>query len=233
MRDRNRGYERQEQNFYPTPAWVTEALLRTVRLPKGIWEPCCGNGAMARVLESHGHHVVGTDLVDRGYGEGGRDVLMESRLPDGVTAIVTNPPYGGALARRVVDHALELMLPVGGMVALLMNVQWQTAKTNSARCRIPAFDASVILTDRIRWIPDTDVRGSENHCWMVWDFSRTPGRASVDGPRRQAALLGHMPEARQPPGRGPAPHGVRNPDGLFRFAVRPHPARSSTAGWPR
>jgi hypothetical protein len=104
---------------------------------------------------------------------------MESRSPDGVTAIVTNPPYGGALARRVVDHALELMLPVGGMVALLMNVQWQTAKTNSARCRIPAFDASVILTDRIRWIPDTDVRGSENHCWMVWDFSRSPGRAGL------------------------------------------------------
>jgi hypothetical protein len=179
MRQRNLGYERQDKNFYPTPAWVTEALLRTVCLPKRIWEPCCGDGAMARVLESHGHHVVATDLVDRGYGKGGRDFLMESRLPDGVTAIVTNPPYGGALARRVVDHALELMLPVGGMVALLMNVQWQTAKTNSARCRIPAFDASVILTDRIRWIPDTDVRGSENHCWMVWDFSRTPGRAGL------------------------------------------------------
>jgi hypothetical protein len=179
MRQRNLGYERQDKDFYPTPAWVTEALLRTVCLPKRIWEPCCGDGAMARVLESHGHHVVATDLVDRGYGKGGRDFLMESRLPDGVTAIVTNPPYGGALARRVVDHALELMLPVGGMVALLMNVQWQTAKTNSARCRIPAFDASVILTDRIRWIPDTDVRGSENHCWMVWDFSRAPGRAGL------------------------------------------------------
>ena len=179
MRDRNRGFERQPQNFYRTPPGVTKALLRSVRLPTAIWEPCCGDGAMARVLESHGHHVVATDLVDRGYGEGDRDFLMESRLPDGVTAIVTNPPYGGALARRVVDHALELMLPVGGMVALLMNVQWQTAKTNSARCRIPAFDASVILTDRIRWIPDTDVRGSENHCWMVWDFSRTPGRAGL------------------------------------------------------
>src|SRR3954467_4917989 len=96
------------------------------------------HGAMARVLEAHGHHVVATDLVDRGYGEGGRDFMLESRLLDGVTAIVTNPPYGGALARRVVDHALELMLPVGGMVAMLMNVQWQTAKKNSARCRIPA-----------------------------------------------------------------------------------------------
>jgi hypothetical protein len=53
------------------------------RLPKGIWEPCCGDGAMARVLEAHGHHVVATDLVDRGYGETGRGFLAETRLPNG------------------------------------------------------------------------------------------------------------------------------------------------------
>jgi hypothetical protein len=134
---------------------------------------------MARVLESHGHHVVGTDLVDRGYGEGGRDFLMESRLPDSVTAIVTNPPYGRTLLPRFVDHALALTRPVGGMVALPVNVQWQTAAENSKRLRMPAFDASVILTDRIRFIPDTKERPGENHCWLVWDWSRTPGRAGL------------------------------------------------------
>jgi hypothetical protein len=36
MRNFNSGHERQKQNFYATPAWVTEALLRSVRLPKGI-----------------------------------------------------------------------------------------------------------------------------------------------------------------------------------------------------
>jgi hypothetical protein len=71
-RDYKSGYERQEDNFYRTEAWATEALLRLpdVRLPNGIWEPCCGDGAMARVLEAHGHSIVATDLVDRGYGEG-------------------------------------------------------------------------------------------------------------------------------------------------------------------
>jgi hypothetical protein len=178
MRDRNLGYERQERNFYPTPAWVTEALLRRVRLPKGIWEPCCGDGAMARVLETHGHRVVGTDLVDRGYGEAGRDFRAETRLPAGITAIVTNPPYGRRLF-AFVDHALELTRPVSGMMALLVNVQWQTAAENSKRLRMPAFDASVILTDRIRFIPDTKERPGENHCWLVWDWSRTPGRAGL------------------------------------------------------
>ena len=110
---------------------------------------------------------------------GGRDFLMESRLPDSVTAIVTNPPYGRTLLPQFVDHALELTRPVGGMVALLVNVQWQTAAENSKRLRIPAFDASVILTDRIRFIPDTDERPGEDHCWLVWDHSRTPGPARL------------------------------------------------------
>jgi hypothetical protein len=63
MRQRNLDYARQERDFYPTPAWVMEALLRRVPLPNGIWESCCGDGAMAQVLESHGHRVVGTDLM--------------------------------------------------------------------------------------------------------------------------------------------------------------------------
>jgi predicted nucleic acid-binding Zn ribbon protein len=191
MRPRNLGYERQKQNFYRTPAWVTRALLRQpLRLPNGIWEPCCGDGAMAQVLESHGHQVVAADLVDRGYGETGRDFLMESHLPDGVTAIVTNPPYGDDLP-KLVDHALELTRPVGGMVAMLVNSQWPYALENSARCRMPAFDMEIKLTDRIVWFPGPDGRParqpdgrkgnrpSENHCWLVGDHSRTPGPPDV------------------------------------------------------
>src|SRR3954449_2785462 len=149
-RNFNSGHARVPQNFYPTPAWVTEALLETlrrwrIRIPKGrIWEPCCGDGAMARVLEDHGYSVVATDLVDRGYGEGGRDFLMESRLPDGVTAIVTNPPYGKLLS-RIVDHALGLIQPVGGMLAMLVNIQFSTSKTNSKLLCHPAFDLEIRL----------------------------------------------------------------------------------------
>jgi hypothetical protein len=68
---------------------------------------------MAQVLEARGHRVVGTDLVDRGYGEAGRDFLAETHLPEGVTAIVTNPPYGRTLY-KFADRALELTRPVGG-----------------------------------------------------------------------------------------------------------------------
>jgi hypothetical protein len=180
------GFDRQNKDFYRTPESVTEALLRRVRLPKGIWEPCCGDGAMARVLEAHGHHVVSTDLVYRGYGEGDRDFLTETRLPDGITAIVTNPPYGGELLRRIVDHALELTRPVGGMVVMLTNSQWSYSEKNSLRCRIRAFDREIKVIGRIKWFEDVQKadgtkpnRPKENHCWQVWDHSRTPGIAGV------------------------------------------------------
>ena len=56
----------------------------------------------AEVLEACGHRVVSTDLVDRGYGEVGRDFLAETQLPVGVTAIVTNPPMAGGCSSLLI-----------------------------------------------------------------------------------------------------------------------------------
>jgi hypothetical protein len=88
------GYNREVHDFYPTPDWVTAALLKQVTLHDAVWEPCCGDGAMARVLERAGHKVVATDLVDRGFGRGGVDFFACTAFPAGCRAMVTNPPYG-------------------------------------------------------------------------------------------------------------------------------------------
>jgi hypothetical protein len=180
MLKRQSDFERQDRDFYPTPAWVTEALVRYWgRRASGIWEPCCGDGSMARVLEAHGRHVVATDLVDRGYGEGGRDFMLETRLPDGVTAIVTNPPYGSLF--EFIVHALTLTKPEGGQVAVLVNHQYATGQDASNLCSIPAFDTTLALADRIDWSSGIGIaatnRGNHNHCWLVWDWSRPPGPA--------------------------------------------------------
>ena len=42
------GYDRQSHDFYPTPDWVTEALLKRVTLNGPVWEPCCGDGEIGR-----------------------------------------------------------------------------------------------------------------------------------------------------------------------------------------
>ena len=83
------GHDRQSHDFYPTPDWVTQALLKHVTLRGPVWEPCCGDGAMSRVLERAGHKVVATDLVDRGFGRGGVDFFECSSFPAGCRTMVT------------------------------------------------------------------------------------------------------------------------------------------------
>jgi hypothetical protein len=118
--------------------------------------------------------------------------LAETQLPEDVTTIVTNPPYGRRLF-EFVDQALELTRPARGMVAILINTHWQTGAANSIRLRHPAFEASVMLTNRIVWFPGDDGRPAaspqENHCWLVWDWSRTPGPARLMFASNQRLIL--------------------------------------------
>lgn len=109
---------RETHDFYPTHPGATQALLTVETFDGPIWEPACGDGAMSAVLEAAGHQVISTDLIDRGYGEGGRDFLMEwaPRAPH----IVTNPPF--RWAREFGDRALLLTRHPGGKVALFLRL---------------------------------------------------------------------------------------------------------------
>lgn len=106
---------RDEHDFYPTHPGATRSLLTVERFDGRIWEPACGAGDMSRVLEGSGYDVISTDLIDRGYGEGGRDFLMEwtPLAPN----IVTNPPFRWAI--EFTDRALQLTT---GKVALFLRL---------------------------------------------------------------------------------------------------------------
>ena len=96
-------------DLYETPEVATLALLRAEPLPRTIWEPACGPGAIVRVLRDAGHRVIATDLIDYRSPDrdhAGRDFLLERRAPDGVEMIVTNPPF--KLAAQFAAHALSL-----------------------------------------------------------------------------------------------------------------------------
>lgn len=94
-------------DFYATPPVAVEALLRVEELPKRLWEPACGDGAIVNVLRSHGHDVWATDLVDRGCPDSlsGIDFLLERGAGDCRT-IVTNPPF--KLAQQFLEKSLDL-----------------------------------------------------------------------------------------------------------------------------
>lgn len=179
------GYDRQQNDFYPTPTWVTEALLNCVTLRGPVWEPCCGDGAMARAIAARGQDVVASDLVDRGFGRHGVDFLKCGAFPAGCRAMVTNPPYGdgggsvkgvnapGALL-QFVRHAIRLTEQADGQLALLVRFQWLAGKKAANLISSGPLAKVIVLRRRIRWFdmgPLTN-HGQHHHAWIFWDCER-------------------------------------------------------------
>jgi len=96
--------DRQKDDFYATPPQATLALLEKEQFSGGIYEPCCGQGHISKVLIGEGFDVESTDLIDRGYGTPGIDFLMETKRRDN---IITNPPYG-KLALPMAEHCQDI-----------------------------------------------------------------------------------------------------------------------------
>ena len=96
---------RRADDYYATEPKATECLLGVERFSENIWECACGGGHMADTLSRRGYTVRSTDLVDRGYGEGGVDFLEQTEPWNG--DIITNPPY--KYAQEFIEHALDLV----------------------------------------------------------------------------------------------------------------------------
>lgn len=88
-----RNGKRETADFYPTPAYVVEELLKREKFNGNIHECACGEGDISQVLLKNGFEVFSSDLIDRGYGSQS-DFLKSDFLVDN---ILTNPPYKLAL----------------------------------------------------------------------------------------------------------------------------------------
>ena len=62
-------------DFYASPPFIIDYLLKEETFDKNVWECACGTGNLSKRLEDYGYNVLSTDLVDRGFGTGGVDFL--------------------------------------------------------------------------------------------------------------------------------------------------------------
>lgn len=104
-----------------TPACATKTLMWVEKLPPVIWEPCAGRGAISRELFKGGHTVFRSDLVAHPGADPGIatrvDFLMEQKMPPGVQAIVTNPPFKNA--DDIIRKGLSFGVPVIVLLRLM------------------------------------------------------------------------------------------------------------------
>lgn len=135
-----------------------------------MWECACGEGHLSERLKKHGHFVISTDLINRGYGKGEIDFLTAGRpLMEDTLAIVTNPPY--RYATEFVRHALEIMHD-GEYVCMFLKLTFLEGKE-----RRKLFDKSpplkvLVFSERIKCAKNGDFgsvgASAVAYAWFVW-----------------------------------------------------------------
>lgn len=158
-------------DFFPTPAWATEALIDNESFVGDIWECACGNGAMSEVLERTGSTVYSSDLYDRGYGDSGIDFLEANRSFENV---VTNPPYNAA--EGFVKSGLGC---ASRKFALLLRLAFLEGANRQRTIFSKAPPSRVwVFSERITFYPaGAEVKGSGTtaYAWFVWDKESSGG----------------------------------------------------------
>lgn len=104
--------KRNESDYYQTPYSLTRKLLNREYFDKRklILEPCCGKGAILKVLNEKGYNCTGYDINDDNHFD-----FLEQDLK--VPYIITNPPFRLAKEfilhmKEVVEEKFALLLPL-------------------------------------------------------------------------------------------------------------------------
>jgi hypothetical protein len=166
-------------DLYETPECAVRALLDVEDIPRAVWEPAAGRGAIVRPLIATGRTVIATDLNDYNceYHEGGIDFLMEQSAP--ADCIVTNPPF--KLGTEFVAHAIDLVPRVHMLLrlAFLEGIRWHDAAPgahgskalglNRTLARVHIFAPRLPMMHRDGWYGPINSNSAMAFAWFTWD----------------------------------------------------------------
>jgi len=170
--------ERETDDFYATEPKAIDILCSVESFDGEIWECACGQGHMSERLMQHGHKVRSSDLIDRGYGEGGIDFLKQSDTYD--FNIVTNPPY--KYAQAFIEKAIELV-PDGKKVCMFLKIQFLEGKKRKALFKKYPPKTIYVSSSRLLCAKNAEfekmVEGGGSavcyawYCWVKGNYSDT------------------------------------------------------------
>lgn len=181
MSSTNRSAVRNDNDFYPTPAWCVDRLVEAVDLPGGRWlEPAAGRGAIVAAVNARRADVRWSVVEafpqpeDRAVygrlGVGVADIAHTDFLatePDPAAepfqVIITNPPFNQAM-----EFVTQAMTYRPRAIAMLLRLNFLGTEGRAAFMRTHAPDVYV-LPNR----PSFSGKGTDSieYAWFVW-----PGR---------------------------------------------------------
>jgi hypothetical protein len=160
---------REAHDYYATHPSVTRDLLDVETFHSEILEPCCGGGYMAEVIKNEGYSVVASDLVDRGYGQGGVDFLTTD-FPHGKYDVITNPPYFRvvdfiAKAIRICKHKCALLLPLNYLSGA---ERWEIFRDNPPKT-VYVYRNRIYMAKNGDFVRYKHTKSMEIYAWYVWE----------------------------------------------------------------
>ena len=144
-----------KNDFVKTPTVITEALLKHETFEGDILEPCCGDGAISKVLKSGGYNVISSDKIDYNYGEV-RDLLDITNTYDN---IITNPPF--TQQQVVKKHLLSITNNKLIMLWYVKNLGNEVENKTSKELK-----TVYVLNKRIDWV---ELKIGWLFGWYVWE----------------------------------------------------------------
>ena len=180
-------------DFYPTPFWMTRALIR--RLPwlrdVSVLEPCSGNGAITRELELAGARVVTNDY------DPARQAMTHLDAGDPFSWklrswradwVITNPPFNEA--DRIVPLAFE---HARRGVAMLLRASWLEPTKKRAAFLKAHPPRRLIILPRYSFLRNGS-SDSVTSAWFVWDHRLHWGGVEVVTTEERDLLIAHEGE---------------------------------------
>jgi hypothetical protein len=161
MMGKRSDFERREADFYPTPRAAVVPLIPYLRGVRNFAEPCAGDGALVRHLESFGLRCVYSGDIRTG-----QDALALNDY-GAADLIISNPPWSRDLMHRLITH-FQIIRPTW----LLLDADW--AHTKQAAPFL-AHCSDIVAVGRVKWIEGSKYTGKDNCAWHQFDIKHNAG----------------------------------------------------------
>lgn len=166
-----RGTNKTELDFFPTPAWATRALCTHILNNQSLsilncLEPACGQGHMSKPLGEFFKDVSSFDIHSYGYGE--TINFLDYHANDAkFDWIITNPPFN--LAQDFIIKSIDIA-EIGVAVLVRTNFLETIGRYNNL---FTVYPPSIVaqFSERVPMIKgrvDRKASTATGYCWIIW-----------------------------------------------------------------
>lgn len=176
--------KRNKNDYYQTPYSMTRQLLEVENFEGKILEPCCGAGAIVKVLRDYDKSVDYCDLNNEfsltGVFKNFKDFINDDF--DRYDNIITNPPYSLAKefilkAKQITNNKIAMLLPLNYLHGVTRYNEIYLDRKFPLKA-VYIFCRYGMLEETIR--DDGTYRtGMMVYAWYVWDKSYKLGEPII------------------------------------------------------